>query len=42
MFGPLAVPAYSPAPRSPPMSGGAIRTLTAPIVSVPSPSAWMS
>ncbi len=29
-------------PARPPMSGGAIRTVTAPIVSVPSPSAWMS
>ena len=37
-----ASPAYSPLPRSPPISGGAMRTVTAPIVSVPSPSAWMS
>src|SRR5436190_227540 len=42
MFAPRASPVYSPLPRSPPMSGGAIRTVTAPIVSVPSPSAWMS
>ena len=42
MFVPRASPLYSPLPRSPAASGGAIRTVTAPIVSVPSPSAWMS
>ena len=42
MLEPRASPAYSPVPRSPPTSGGAIRTVTTPIVSVPSPSAWMS
>src|SRR3954447_12422248 len=42
MFGPRASPRYSPWPRSPATSGGAMRTLTAPTVSVPSPSAWMS
>jgi len=37
MFGPLATPVYSPLPRSPPISGGAIRTVTAPTVSGPLP-----
>src|SRR5688572_28970893 len=42
MFVPRASPPYSPVPRSPAASGGAMRTVTAPIVSVPSPSAWVS
>ncbi len=42
MFVLLASPRYSPAPRSPSPAGGAIRTVTAPTASGPSPSAWMS
>ena len=42
MFVLRASPAYSPVPRAPATSGGATRTVTTPIVSVPSPSAWMS